>query len=371
MQRYPALDALRGLAALAVMAGHHLNVLPALYPPRQGLEGWAGWLTYSPLHLLWAGGEAVILFFVLSGFVLSLGVWRGRPLDMQVFIPRRIWRIWVPFMVAVTLAWACAALIGRTPVKSTSEWYAAIWGGAGWTAYLQHALLLGGGLAQSQVAFLPVVWSLRWEMWGSLLLPGLLLLARLHPAVLLAGYVLLLFTPFRAGEGELMTGLLTYLPLFVIGAALARHRERVAAWVAGLSAPMRPILLLAALLLIPAHWYRYPVAGWQLPYAELAVTVGVSLLIVLALGWQGMQHALDHDAVQWLGRVSYSLYLYHALVLTVVVRLGAEWLPIPALLALSFALGLLVAHFAYEWVERPILEYLSGKRRQRLVLSPD
>ena len=28
-------------------------------------------MTYTPLHLLWAGGEAVFVFFVLSGYVLA------------------------------------------------------------------------------------------------------------------------------------------------------------------------------------------------------------------------------------------------------------------------------------------------------------
>lgn len=29
------------------------------------------WLAFTPVHLVWAGTEAVLVFFVLSGFVLA------------------------------------------------------------------------------------------------------------------------------------------------------------------------------------------------------------------------------------------------------------------------------------------------------------
>ena len=79
-QRIAALDGLRGLAAATVAIGHGLDVFPTVWlASNHGpAAGALGWLTYSPLHLLWAGHEAVILFFVLSGFVLAFATMMGR-----------------------------------------------------------------------------------------------------------------------------------------------------------------------------------------------------------------------------------------------------------------------------------------------------
>jgi len=66
--RFEQLDSLRGLAALSVVVNHFLNILPGIFDNPN--DFW--FLKYTPLHLFWAGHEAVIFFFVLSGFVLSL-----------------------------------------------------------------------------------------------------------------------------------------------------------------------------------------------------------------------------------------------------------------------------------------------------------
>lgn len=77
LPRVRALDGIRGLAAVVVVVHHTFLVSPLLanpyqnpYDVRPGTIAW--WATYTPLHLFWDGTEAVFVFFVLSGFVLSL-----------------------------------------------------------------------------------------------------------------------------------------------------------------------------------------------------------------------------------------------------------------------------------------------------------
>ena len=76
--RILALDALRGVAACTVMFYHCLVAMPAFYAVYTAQpaapEAIVWWLAYSPLHLLWGGLEGVIVFFVLSGFVLALSL---------------------------------------------------------------------------------------------------------------------------------------------------------------------------------------------------------------------------------------------------------------------------------------------------------
>src|SRR4051794_31450307 len=78
--RLGGLDALRGIAALVVLIHHALLTTPSLgevqrYGPRPA-TGWERALAVPPLHLLWAGSEAVLVFFVLSGLVLTLSMER-------------------------------------------------------------------------------------------------------------------------------------------------------------------------------------------------------------------------------------------------------------------------------------------------------
>ena len=367
--RYPALESLRGLAALVVVIHHHLLVFPALYPYRVGAAGLAGALLHTPLHLLWAGGEAVLLFFVLSGFVLSLASWSGQPLDMPTFITRRLWRIWVPFMAAVTVAYAAGLLIGTAPVSGVSVWFSAIWQGASPMAYLQHMLMLGA-MDTLNGAFIPVVWSLKWEMWGSLLIPLVTLLARQSTLIVLGACTLLIALHWQLGGGtDIATGLMRYLPMFVIGALIARHRAAVAVWIAARPSPFRVALLAAALLLMPVAWYgSAEVTVPRQVLDDLGVVLAAGVLIALSLGWPGFQRWLERPALLWLGRVSFSLYLYHTLVLTITVRLGQTLLPLPALLPISAGLTFLVAHLAHRFIEVPAMAY--GKQITRPAQPP-
>jgi peptidoglycan/LPS O-acetylase OafA/YrhL len=73
--RLAALDSLRGLLALSVFLFHIVLVYdkgivsdnPA---PPTSLAEWV--LNNSPLRIFWSGHQAVVGFFVLSGFVLTL-----------------------------------------------------------------------------------------------------------------------------------------------------------------------------------------------------------------------------------------------------------------------------------------------------------
>jgi hypothetical protein len=90
MKRLLELDALRGLAALMVPL-YHPRLLFGLHLP-----GFEHYLWSGPLHILVAGPEAVILFFVLSGFVLALPIVQRKQLPYHAYLIRRICRIYLP-----------------------------------------------------------------------------------------------------------------------------------------------------------------------------------------------------------------------------------------------------------------------------------
>ncbi len=67
-KRINELDSIRGLAAITVVFGHFCLMLPSL--PNS--------IKFSPLRFLWAGGGAVIVFYVLSGLVLPMALYHSK-----------------------------------------------------------------------------------------------------------------------------------------------------------------------------------------------------------------------------------------------------------------------------------------------------
>ena len=92
--RYEELDSLRGLAAISVFFGHILLVFNAIPITNLLFE-------YGPLRAAVAGSEAVTLFFVLSGFVLSLPFYNNGTFNYGKYVVKRIFRIYIPYLIAI------------------------------------------------------------------------------------------------------------------------------------------------------------------------------------------------------------------------------------------------------------------------------
>lgn len=354
--RMHSLDALRGIAAVIVVAYHSLLVFPDLYEILGGHgvsfaesgEPLAIALTLTPVSLLWAGREAVLPFFVLSGFVLAL------PFDKAAcarpwwpsFLAKRAVRLLVPCaIIAAALALLVPAL-GVAPRPELSDWVNGSWQEPVTAAMaVQHALLLGGDYMLNNP-----MWTLHYELRASLLFPAMMVLAAFGSLVLAgvvaAGVLLCLVEMKLVGSGMLTT--LLFLPYFALGALLARHRRAIAGWVA-----RRRVLGTAALWLL---CYLLLTLRWIVPLADLpsdiASGAGAGLLIALILGSSRLEAALKTPALLRLGAISYSLYLVHVPVLLAGLHL-APALPAWLVAALAPVVSLLAAMLLHRWVERP------------------
>lgn len=71
--RIGQLDSIRGIAAFCVLFSHLYSVLKGVLPTTISFL-----FTLTPFKLFIAGHSAVILFFVLSGFVLSIPILEKR-----------------------------------------------------------------------------------------------------------------------------------------------------------------------------------------------------------------------------------------------------------------------------------------------------
>ena len=139
MQRIREFDSLRGIAAFTVVIHHFLLILPAIDANTYGQKiFWqVNVIKYTPLHLVWAGREAVIFFFVLSGFVLSLPFLGGKEVKYSHFLIKRVCRIYIPYFCAITIAIMLDLLLSRHGIPQLSGWFQ-----LAWTAKVSNLLIL-------------------------------------------------------------------------------------------------------------------------------------------------------------------------------------------------------------------------------------
>ena len=354
--RLRPLDGLRGVAALAVVLHHLALMMPGflngLWPLRDSATASVAWrgLTF-PLHLLFSAGlEAVFLFFVLSGLVLTLPALRSTWYSWLDYYPRRILRLALPVLGSVALAVVLLVAVPRYPVPRREEdWLTA----GNSLSFRVSDLLATLNVFGARQPMNNPLWSLGWEIVFSLLLPvGLLVavLVRGRPrTAMLAVLGCLILTTLG---GILVINALTYLPMFIAGAVLAASLPRWRERIANLTPAAGVVLCVMSLVLVSAPWLVSGISGrLYAPTIGLAV-LGCIALVLLALELPWLARALTRRPVQWLGRVSFSLYLVHVpVIVTIAYLVGPERWQLFA--PIGLALALLVAWLFYAAVERP------------------
>lgn len=363
-QRYEALDSLRGLAALAVVIHHCLLSSPLFWAVSSGepppdASVWAVHLiravTFSPAHLIWAGGEAVVLFFVLSGFVLALPFESRREPPYATFLVRRICRIYLPFVAALILAAGCLALVGGMPARA-SAWISGIWATRLTATAFASNLFMAG---QPEFYYINgPIWSLVHEMRISIVFPLLMLMLRIvRWPLVLAGFFLvslvsaiLLKRVVPPGSYGSLPETAGFMLNFITGAVIAFNRAAIIAW-ARRHDRLPMFILVACLLLLVGRWWIPVHQLWFGMNMVSPFTAGGIIIGVLASGKAST--FLHRPSLIWLGRISYSLYLTHIVVLLVMLYCLADLLPLwLILLAVPFA-ALGFAQVTYILIEAP------------------
>lgn len=342
--RYAALDGLRGLAALVVVAHHCLLVSPNLAAAAAGgvvTETWVWWITFTPLHVFWAGKEAVYVFFILSGFVLTIPFVGNAKPAWPLYFLKRILRIyppvWASLILALIMAWAFPRVAG--PEYS---WWVNLHDES--PNVFRDALLLGGAGSLNSP-----LWSLHWEMTFSLLLPLYVVAAERFQHMWFVGIAVLAIL-IGAAEFLNVTGV-AYLLVFGIGALMATRRDLLSKWGRSLGHWDWAGLLGTAIVLLCSRWL-FP----QLPVHICLAALGGALLIFTFIAWQPALSMGSTPLLHWLGLRSFSLYLVHEpIVVSVSLALHSS-APLHVVL-LALPLSVLVTEVFFRLVERPSLRF--------------
>jgi len=361
-RRFYELDSLRGLAALTVVFYHFTLICS---PGTQQL------FSYFPLRLFVAGHQAVILFFLLSGFVLTLPYTKHSSLGYAPFLLKRVCRIYLPYLGALVLALVCDHFFHRAIAAN-------VWTGHTWNEpiaaklVIQHILFLGNyDWSQFNTAF----WSLVYEMRISLVFPFMVLAVlrlRARWSVLLAVVLSLSFAPLARLFSNLhlcsnhaalsSTITLHFAAFFILGSLLAKNLHRVNGWYKHLHPGTAVLLAVAAFLLycgtdadIISRHLRI-----RADYYDWGAAAGALMIMVLAMNASLFHAFLTSRFIHHLGKISYSLYLIHGTVLFTLIHTLLGRIPMIALLLLYLAITLVVTEIFYTFIEHPTM--LLGRR---------
>jgi Acyltransferase family len=121
-ERIGSLDAVRGIASVMVVLNHCYDTIP-----QQQIAHFESTLWSRPLGLLHNGHAAVIIFFVLSGYVLSLPYFRGTRVSYVRYLIKRFCRIYIPFAITIIMAAGLYLAIGRHVHSEASPWFNTLW----------------------------------------------------------------------------------------------------------------------------------------------------------------------------------------------------------------------------------------------------
>lgn len=358
--KVPYLDGLRGMACLVVFFFHYCWAY-VLHMPLRG-DRFCALLAPFPFGVLLDGDFCVEVFFVLSGFVLSLPYFKMEKekagTKLRAAIIRRPFRLLGMMLPVLVLAY----LLGYGDAPQ------------GWTSFLKDMVFSPFERAKAYV--LPF-WTLWWELYGSLgVFVGLWMTQGMSPRrrawVYAWGAVLLhqsYFFNFLAG--------------MVLAEAAAEgifpFQFRKAAWLSALGVVFGLWLAVLTRQLGPKSDLSHPflmAMGWITP-----LTIwGAIFLVVGALNLGVMQDFLNTRVVQFLGHISYALYAIHWLVIYSIAKPINVWLVAksampPELIwaggwGICVLCGAVLGWAGTRWIDQPAIQISKRIAGSFLGLSP-
>lgn len=342
------LDALRGLAALSVAYMHCLCLVS---------------VDYVQMNLL--GRAPVIFFFLLSGFVLSRSLCKKEGLSFNGILGyyiRRIFRLYPAILGALILASVAARFYVspesihpplKIPFSTMLDEPLAI---RSFHGYLDATVLKDFRLDHP-------LWTIRTEFLCSALLPVILILVNYWrfltmPLVLIFTILLARGDLLGFPRHDIFAPQYFFLPFYLgyliyLDAPEASNlTQRSTEW----------LLFFGAVLLFVT--VNKGMTDVNTVDAVESIILGGVLLVLIPCNWPRLKNLLLTPSMQFLGRISYSFYLFHVPVLCFVWSMIARMCPqvlylhshfiiISLLFILSLALTIPLAHAMELYIEQP------------------
>ena len=323
-KRFMNLEGLRGIAAIMVVVYHVVIIFypaiayglttaptPVRHIPLEGM------MYGNPLNVFLSGMFAVGIFFILSGFVLSIGFFHtGRDSIVKKLASKRYLRLMLPALASVVISFLLLSFhfAGSGDVASPlahsglpSEW--------GWITNFVEAIREGtfGIFFNSETHYNPVLWTMAYEFAGSFIVFLFLILfgKSRYRGILYVALILATFGTWYIGFilGMLIADLYAQKKLSFIA---DRRMVAVGVLVAGLLIGGYPFGAANGTI------YGFIQLPWMTVSGNIAVyiSIGAALVTTGILSLAGVSRFFASPKISILGRYTYSLYLTHYIAMT-------------------------------------------------------
>ncbi|GIP52629.1 acyltransferase [Paenibacillus vini] len=336
---------LRGLLALSVVIYHiYISAVIEGYIPEIPKENFLYMINE-------AGPISVNLFFVISGYLITQSLLNKK--SFREFAVNRLLRIYPVFITIHLIIFAVGPVIGY-------KWMDGIGPGQYVFHFLSNALLLPGmfplPIAQivawslSYELFFYIIAGLAWLIYRSSKLPGVRK-GILYVVVAAAAMIIIYY---RRDFSFFAVGVAAYFSQ----AQIKSHWKPVKAFY------FNGVILLAAIYL---SYYTLKVPIWA------ALVLSFLLFIPILMEYGLLSRFLRTSVMRYLGRISFSLYMWHTMVMfplkiavpKFAAMIGTNAVSFGIYALLSLALSVLISHLSYHYIEFKFTAYLKSKMEPR------
>jgi peptidoglycan/LPS O-acetylase OafA/YrhL len=369
-KRIASIDSFRCLAAILVVAAHsvivgyHLPYLEIILND-PGLS-FGYWNLGAPLF---RGHMGVWIFFCISGYTMSLvthhditcGVWNpsksnGAARFWKYFINKRLLRIYPLFAVHIVF---CNLFLQKAPFADNLI-----------------SLLMLSNISQAHITFpSTVMWSLVVEIQFYLIFPfifhycymnkkkiGMLCLA-VSPALFLSQYIF--WNPNSSGLLFVAANNLpAYIFYFLFGMLLFESRKDV---ITLFKTKLRKIMLILCIIALLFFDTGRSLTGPVNLILLIMTAIVCMVCMIISSEWFDRKentHNIFIAIVSYLGRASYSIYLFHGFA---IYGIDVSYLPFsPSLIGgIKIVCGCALGCVAYHMIEKPLLHAIQSIKRQK------
>ncbi|WP_245631940.1 acyltransferase family protein [Alicyclobacillus ferrooxydans] len=349
-------DLLRWFAALYVVVFH---LRPVLFVGSSALTAhqFGAKLVYGLTSL---GYQFVMLFFVLSGFLIGSSVLKrvqNGTWSWSDYLLQRLTRLWIVLLPALVLAWIWARV--EVGIFHDNNYFVST---TNLHTFVGNLLFLQGVFVPNFSQNLPL-WSLTYEFWYYMMFPCVILMIRSKnwKNRLLYGLVLMLMI------GMVGKSIVLYFAIWLLGVCIAvlptpksASKSTMVVSLSLLSFIVAPVALLFGKIYIT----KYHVANFDMvrsfpaDFVVAAVFAAILYLVFHLSNSRIASPGFKHTSVSLAG-FSYTLYLTHYPIinlLRVAVGNGTWGVWHPTLVNLATALAILVGILFYAWLIAQLTE---------------
>ena len=355
---FPNLNGLRFIAAFLVII-HHLEQLKSI----SKIENY--WDAIPFIGII--GKLGVILFFVLSGFLITYLLLAEensfKKISIKEFYMRRILRIWPLYFLIITLAFVVLPNIELFTLPGYSK--DVIYSNLAWKLIL-YAIFFPN-LVLSLLGTVPYAshtWSIGTEEQFYLVWPVILKYIKKHRILLMVGIII----SYLAIKFFLLTSFGNYIPYSNVIRAFWNSFPIDCMAIGGLysillfqkSKYLKYIIRNDLFYFSICLMTLFMIKGIYIPYIHYEFySVFFGLIIINFAVNKKIKISLENTILNYLGNISYGIYMYHpiGIVLTLYISLSFDihtnWLIYP----LSLILTITMAGLSYKYFESFFLKF--------------